>query len=171
MADVTVTGTGIMVTTRLGKPGEVTIEYREALVRTTRLMVEHTQAEPDVEKRGFYARASTLCAHAAAEGILNEWLLNRDRAAYQKLVVDAKKKLGLVRLAELTVGMIGGTVPADLADLSSHKNALTHPQPEHPRTRAVGGWLLSDGPQRALGVVEDLYRQFFPGGQAAPVAP
>jgi hypothetical protein len=153
--------------TSIGGLGEVHLEQRAALIRTTRLMAEHACAEQDVEKRSLYAIAATLCAHAAAEGILNEWLLHRDRAAYEKLVLE--KPPGLFRLAALTLAMIRGTMPTDLAELSTHKNALTHPQPQHGRTRGMGAWLFGDGAQRSLAVVLDLEQQFFPADQAAPL--
>ncbi|MGB9331342.1 MAG: hypothetical protein WCB10_11275 [Steroidobacteraceae bacterium] len=66
--------------------------------------------------------------------------------------------------------MIGGKMPADLRELSTHKNALSHPRPDHGRSGAVGAWLVGDGAQRALAVVLDLEAQFFPNGEAATLA-
>jgi hypothetical protein len=157
------------ITASFSPPGTMVphLEQRDALIQSTKMMAEQARAQQSVEKRSLYAIAATLCAHAAAEGILNEWLLRSDRTLYRQLVV--RNKTGLVPLAKQLLAMIGGKVPIDLSDLSTHKSALTHPRPEHERTRVVGAWLVGDGAQRALAVVLDLEQQFFSGGQPKPI--
>jgi hypothetical protein len=97
--------------------------------------------------------------------ILKEWLLQRGRQSYEKI----RKERGLVSIAKATLPRIAGTMPADLAELSTHKNALCHPQPEDPRSGAAGAWLIGDGAQRALAVVLNLEEQFSPNAEVAQV--
>lgn len=60
-----------------GMPAELQVGQRGALIGTTRMLEE--QSRQTDKTRSWYAIATTVCAHAAADAILSEWLLQRDR--------------------------------------------------------------------------------------------
>lgn len=139
-------------------PMRFLFHQRDKLVATTRLLEEHARTCPNESQRHFYAVATTVCAQAAVEAILNEWAEGHDASTYKAAV----KIRNVVERAELLLAMINGHMPADLAALSTAKNALCHAEPDNMRSGKVGAWVTTDGAQRALAVVLDLQEQFFP---------
>jgi hypothetical protein len=155
---ITVPTGGLTLT---GPTVQLLVHQRGSLVATTKLLERQARTCQNEGERHWYSIATTVCAHAAVEAILNEWAEPRMDAATYKAVC---REPVVDRAARLLLMLNGSTPPADLSDLSYFKNALCHAQPEHPRSGESGNWVTTDGAQRSLAVVVALQEQFFPSG-------
>lgn len=138
---------------------QLLVHQRGSLVGTTRLLEEQARNCPNEGARHWYSIATTVCAHAAVEAILNEWAHRHGEATYTAAL---KQRDTVKRAAMLLVMIPEGHTPVDLADLSYFKNALCHAEPDNQRSGEVGNWTTGDGAQRSLAVVMDLQEQLFP---------
>jgi hypothetical protein len=142
---------------------EVQASQRRGLISTTTLLEEHTRAASQSLEPS-YASATIICAHVAAECILNEWAARREPAVHLRM---ASEGWPLVRAIEELLPRIDGSLPANTVYMANVRNWLCSPGPEYYRIDLVATWLTVEGAQRALAVVLSLESQFFPGGQPA----
>jgi hypothetical protein len=140
------------------------VHQRGSLLATVRMLAEQARTAEREDVRHFSTIAATVCAQAAAEGILNEWAHDVDPTTYKRLIAE---RWPFVRIVEELLPKIGATLPPNIVVLSSMKNALSHPEPDNQRSGQVGEWVAGDGAQRALAVVESLDSHFFPNGRPA----
>lgn len=136
---------------------------RRSLIATTLLLEEQASIAPEA-LRTSYVIATTLCAQAAAECVLNEWAQRRDPETYRRI---APENWPFVRLVEEVLPKIAGDLPPNIIVMTNVKNALCNPEPDQARSERVDGWLTGDGAQLALAVVLSLDSQFFPNGAPA----
>ena len=142
---------------------EVQVSQRRGLITTTALLEEHTRTAPK-SLEASYASATIICAHVAAECVLNEWAARRDPATHLRIASEAWP---LVRAVEELLPRIGGSLPANIVYMVNVRNWLCSPGPEYYRVQHVANWLTAEGAQRALAVVLSLESQFFPVGEPA----
>lgn len=145
-----------------GLEASAKLYQRGSLIATTWMLAQRWGATTDEAERSFYAIAATVCAHAAADAILNEWAEQRRPDLYRR-----HARGSLTERADVLLPLIGGTVPPDLAPMSEAKNSLGHAMPDHERSLRIGAWVAGEGAKRSLSVVESLESQFFPRGQPA----
>jgi hypothetical protein len=142
---------------------EVQVSQRRGLISTTTLLEEHTRTATQ-PLQSSYASATIICAHVAAECVLNEWAASRDLATHLRMTREAWP---LVRAVEELLPRIDGSLPANIVYMANVRNWLCCPGPEYYRTEHVATWLTPEGAQRALAVVLSLESQFFPSGEPA----
>jgi hypothetical protein len=143
-----------------GQNVKLLVHQRGSLIQTTDYLATTWRASSDQMARSYLAIAATLVAHVAVEAILNEWAHDTDAALYKK-----HHNAGLVNRATELCGQIRVSVPKDVAELSSAKNALGHAEPDNSRSAVVGNWVGGDGAERALAVVVACEGLFFPRGE------
>jgi hypothetical protein len=106
--------------------------------------------------------ATILCAHAASEAFLNEWAETHAPSIYEEV---AGRPSSLLRAAEELLPKIGGSLSADLIELTNVRNALCNPQPALTQAEVNGNWY--PGAQRAAAVAKALHSQCFPESEGS----
>jgi hypothetical protein len=114
------------------------------------------------EERNCYTIATILCAHAASEAFLNEWAKTHAPSIYEEV---ARRPSSLVRVAEELLPKMGGSLSADLIELTNVRNALCNPQPALTQAEVNGNWY--PGAQRAAAVAKALHSQCFPESEGS----
>lgn len=140
-------------------------DIRRELLFTTSLLEGQARTAP-TSSRIAYVVAATLCAYAAAECVLNEWLRLRDADTYVRIT---RERWPLLRVLEELLPKVAGSLPPHVMVMINVKSFLCDPEPERARTKQVDNWLAGDGAQRALAVALTLESLFFPGDAAAAV--
>jgi len=146
---------------------EIQVSQRRGLISTTTLLEKHTRLAPQ-SLQASYASATIICAHVAAECVLNEWAVHRDPATHQR---SAREAWPLVGAVEELLPRIDGSLPAEIVFVANVRNWLCSPGPEYYRAEHLANWLSAEGARRALAVVVSLDSQFFPSGEPAVARP
>jgi hypothetical protein len=138
------------VSLRVEETISIDVYQSGGLVRHTRRLADATARSTDENERVCFATATLLMGAAALEGAATEVAFRLQPSLF------SEKKFRFAGMPEKLERLAGRSFP-EAEKLQRHRNALTHAEPGHDRSRDVGGVLNVEGAKWVADLVEEIF--------------